>query len=213
MIDILYSDHDLSVVIKPAGVLSQSDGAQNGMEKLLSEQLSGEVYPVHRLDQPVSGVMVYARTKAAAAKLSAQMQEGEFHKQYLCLCEGHLEPSGDMTDYLYKDMRTGKTYPVKSLRKGVREARLTYEVLSEKDNVSLCRVTLLTGRSHQIRAQFASRKHPLLGDGRYGSKKNCPIALFSHRLAFSHPTTGEELSFEAQPKGKPWELFFHEMMR
>lgn len=209
MIDILYSDNDLVVAIKPAGVLSQADGLES-METLLRAQLSCSIYPVHRLDQPVSGLMVYAKTKEAAASLSKQMASGSFCKQYLCIAEGTLESPGEMTDLLFKDQRTGKTYPVKSMRKGVREAKLTYEVLEEKDGISLCRVELLTGRSHQIRAQFASRKHPLLGDGRYGSKRNCPLALFSHKLVFAHPTTGEELSFEAYPEGKPWKLFSEE---
>lgn len=206
MIEILYADEQIVACIKPAGVLSQSDG-EEGMEALLRQQLGGEIYPVHRLDQPVSGVMVYARTRDAAAQLSRQMQEGSFHKQYFCLAEGHMESSGEMTDYLYKDMRTGKTYPVKSMRRGVREAKLLYEVLRENDGVSLCRVTLLTGRSHQIRVQFAARKHPLLGDGRYGSKRSCPLALFSQSVSFTHPTTGERLSFEARPEGKPWKMF------
>ncbi|MCQ2419222.1 MAG: RluA family pseudouridine synthase [Clostridia bacterium] len=210
MIEVLYSDEQIIVAIKPAGLLSQSDSAENGMEKLLSEQLSGRVYPVHRLDQPVCGVMVYARTKTAAASLSKQIADGSVRKQYLCIAEGAIDSSGEMTDLLFKDQRTGKTYPVKSMRKGVREAKLYYEVLEEKDGVSLCRVTLLTGRSHQIRAQFAARRHPLLGDGRYGSKRNCPIALFSYRLEFTHPKTGEWLSFSSRPEGKPWDMFLEE---
>lgn len=178
------------------------------MLTLLQEIFQGEVYPVHRLDQPVSGLMVYARTKEAASDLSEQMRTGRFQKEYLCIAEGILPHEGEMTDLLFKDAKTGKTYPVKRERKGVREAKLLYKTLSTDETASLCAVTLLTGRSHQIRAQFAARKHPLLGDGRYGSRHNCPLALFSCSLAFYHPETGEKLHFsQPAPALTPWQKF------
>lgn len=204
----MYADEQLAVCIKPVGVLSQSDGTQEGMEALLAKALSGSIYAVHRLDQPVSGVMVYARTKQAAAALSGQMQADDFAKTYLCLCEGSLEPCGEMTDLLFKDSRSGKTYPVKRERKGVREARLRYEILAADGAVSLCRVHLITGRSHQIRAQFAARRHPLLGDGKYGSKRNCPLALYSYQLCFLHPISRKKLCFTAPlPQTAPWQQY------
>lgn len=249
---------------------------------------------IHRLDAGVSGIMVYARTPKAAAALSAQIQARSFEKEYRCVCLGVPEPAaGEMTDFLFRDGRKGKVFPVGSARKGAKQARLDYQVLSSAPlprnggaaavrtgpfppaasgvscplsadtaagggsaplfegtqpaggpaadpeatdtgssfrdpaggralaasepgfggfpapaTISLCRVRLHTGRTHQIRVQFASRKHPLLGDGKYGSRVKCPIALQSARIAFAHPKTGKRMEFSIPlPAGWPWELF------
>lgn len=160
-----------------------------------------ELYVVHRLDKPVSGLICLARTKEAAAQISRQITEGVFEKEYRCYVTGHFdEPKGEMRDLLYKDKASGKTFIVKRERKGVKEAVLLYEVISEKtdDNgniVSEVKVKLITGRSHQIRVQFAGRKHPLIGDGKYGSRVKGDLALRSVRLKFKHPKTGELLEF------------------
>jgi 23S rRNA pseudouridine1911/1915/1917 synthase len=163
---------------------------------------------VHRLDTGVGGVMVYAKNNAAAASLSRQMQERTFEKEYRCICAGIPEPSqGEMRDFLFKDGKKGKVFPVKGARKGAKEALLEYEVLKsgaldENTPVSLCRVILHTGRTHQVRVQFASRKHPLLGDGKYGSRVKGDIALWCARIAFSHPKDGKRMCFSLDvPEG------------
>ena len=160
-----------------------------------------ELYVVHRLDKPVSGLICLARTKEAAAQISRQITEGVFEKEYRCLAFGHFdEPKGEMRDFLYKDKSSGKTFIVKRERKGVKEAALLYEVTGERlyDNgniISEVKVKLITGRSHQIRVQFAGRKHPLIGDSKYGSRIKGELALRSVRLKFKHPETGEYVEF------------------
>lgn len=176
---------------------------------------------VHRLDLGVGGLMVYARTPAAAAALSRQVADRSFVKEYLCLCAGVPAPAqGQMRDYLFKDSRTRKVFPVKAARKGAKEALLDYAVLAEgtlsaasgapaggaaPQPIALCRVTLHTGRTHQIRVQFASRRHPLLGDGKYGSRVKGAIALQCSRLAFTHPKTGRRMEFTL-PAPERWPL-------
>ncbi len=183
LIEILYEDKDIVAVVKPVGISSE-----NEMVVILKEQLNSEIYPLHRLDNPVGGVMVYAKNKAAAAKMSKKISENlDFSKTYLLVCEGTFEEkTSDMEDLLFKDSKKNKSFVVKKERKGVKKASLSYTVLKEavfKEKMcSLVSVTLKTGRSHQIRVQFSSRKHPLAGDGKYGSKINCPIALFSHKI-------------------------------
>lgn len=208
--EILHEDKSIIVCIKPVGILSQCDG-QEDMSSLLVHQLGGEIYPVHRLDRNVGGVMVFARTKKAAAALSAQIQGGSFVKRYLAVAGGIPHPeSGEMTDLLFKDSRSGKSFVVSRPRSGTKEARLAYQTLGSVQGRSLVLVRLFTGRTHQIRVQFASRKMPLLGDGRYGSRDNgCEIALWSYRVSFNHPTSGEEVSFEWLPdmQAYPWNLF------
>lgn len=207
---ILFYDAHIVVCEKPVGVSSE----EGGMPDLLREALGGQAYCVHRLDTAVGGVMVYARSKQAAARLSAAIAADGLEKEYLAAVEGILAPEqGEMTDYLLKDGAKGKSYVVKRLRKGVKEAKLSYRVLEscsrQGEACSLVRVRLHTGRFHQIRVQFASRKHPLLGDGKYGSRwKGCTTALWSCRLAFPHPKTGEPMEFESMPpKQFPWDLF------
>lgn len=203
MIQILYQDTDIVVLVKPVGMSSESD-----VPKQLKTQLNSEIYTLHRLDVPVGGVMVYAKNKQAAAKYSQMIAQGDdFEKTYLAVCEGAFEQkSGVMEDILFKDSRKNKSFVVKRERKGTKKAILHYEVKDEKqynDKVlSLVQITLKTGRSHQIRVQFASRKHPLLGDGKYGSKVNCDIALFSHCIRVNDFVFQKD-----KPDGFPWNLF------
>lgn len=209
-VPVLYADRAVAVVLKPAGVLSE----EGGLPDLLRAQLSGDFYCVHRLDRAVGGVTVLARNKAAAASLSRAIAEGAVRKEYLAVAQGRPEAErARLRDLLYHDARRNKSYVVRRERRGVREALLDYTLLSaaeyERFSLSLLRVELLTGRSHQIRVQFASRGMPLVGDRTYGSAIRAEsIALFSHSLRFPHPTGGKELAFTAEmPNGFPWELF------
>ena len=209
MPEILYADAAVAVVVKPAGVLSQGD-AEDAMPALLQKRLGGTIFPVHRLDQPTGGVMVYARTQDAAAKLSAQMQSEAFGKEYLAVLDGTPEPEeGELHDLLFFDRQKGKSYAVRRKRAGVKDARLAYRVLAQAEGLTLVRVRLFTGRTHQIRVQFSSRGWPLTGDGKYGSRNNrCAPALWSAELHFAHPVTGETLIFRSQPpEAYPWTLF------
>ena len=181
------------------------------MPALLAEKLCArKVLCVHRLDKAVGGVMVYALGRESAAALSRAITEGRFNKQYLAVVHGQLASEADtLRDLLFHDRAGNKSYVVKRRRTGVREAVLDYRVCGTAADMSLLLVRLRTGRSHQIRVQLASRRHPLVGDAKYGSpRRDCGIALFSHALSFRHPTTGEALRFEAQPPGGyPWDLF------
>ena len=188
----LYHDKDLAIVIKPVGLDSES-----AVPTAIIAELGGECYTIHRLDLNVGGVMVYARTKQAAAALSRAVQEGTMVKEYVALVHGTPETTGDWTDYLLKDMKKNKVFVVDRPRKGVKDARLTYQRLSDTDP-ALVRIRLYTGRSHQIRVQFASRKHPLVGDHKYGAKdEHKEPMLFSCCLTF--PWKGKELRFEHLP--------------
>ena len=295
---ILFEDDTITICIKEPGISSEDvPGGACVPAALRARWGNAQAYVgvVHRLDMGVSGVMVYARTPKAAAALSAQVAAHTFEKEYRCVCAGAPEPAvGQMHDFLFKDSRRGKVFPVKSARRGAREALLDYETLTQaplpapgqgaaaRAGVStrehpgpalsapaisavpdgqaaragkmasapgvgprstvaavapapgtvpaenpvkrpesalfapaapgaaaaLCRVRLHTGRTHQIRVQFASRCHPLLGDGKYGSRVKCPIALQCARIAFDHPRTGARMEFSApMPGGWPWELF------
>ena len=201
-----YRDEHIIVVEKPYGVLSEDSPAEAGLPALLREQTGGSIYPVHRLDRTTQGLMVYAVTAAAAAALSAAITHGDLHKEYLALVEGEPEQQGELCDLLYYDRARGKSYVVTRERRGVKKARLLYERAAvgeyEGNRVSLLRVTLLTGRTHQIRVQFASRRHPLVGDRRYGSRIEAEqIALCACSLSFPHPVTGERLCFTCEPEG------------
>lgn len=200
--DILYEDTAVMVCIKPRGILSQAD--KNGGESMitrLSEHTGGEIYPVHRLDKETGGVMVYAKTKKAAAKLSRDISEHRFYKEYLALVHGVPEEnSGTLCDLLFHDRAKNKSYVVKRERAGVKKAELYYEVLETKEKdgekYSLLRVVLHTGRTHQIRVQLAHRKMPLSGDRKYGAKDAFEnLGLLSAKLKFTHPETGEEMEF------------------
>lgn len=192
--EILYSDKDIVVCVKPLGM-----DAEHGLPQALTEALGGECYPIHRLDLNVGGVMVYARTRTAAAGLSKAVQEGTFVKEYVALVHGTPPEIGDWEDLLWKDSGKNKVFVVKRERRGVKKARLEFVRLTASDP-SLVRIRLHTGRSHQIRVQFASRGYPLVGDHKYGSRdpETAPM-LFSCCLTF--PYKGKVVQFEKLP---PW---------
>ena len=209
-VSILAQDERLLVCVKPAGLLSE----RGGLPDLLEQQCGGQVYPVHRLDQGVGGVMVYARSRETAAALSALIAAQRMEKEYLAVVEGIPEaPSGELQDLLYHDAARNKSYVVQRMRKGVKQAALSYRVLqsaeTDQGTLSLLRILLHTGRSHQIRVQFASRKLPLVGDARYGSRLHGGgIALWAASLRITDPACGEERQFAAPPpEAWPWNLF------
>jgi 23S rRNA pseudouridine1911/1915/1917 synthase len=197
MLEILYEDAHVVVCIKPCGVLSQpSPTEQEGdMLSLLREQLHLDyVGLIHRLDRGVGGVMVFAKTQAAAGKLSAAVANRTMQKEYLAVVHGVPEHGeGEMQDLLYKDAAKNRSFVVDRMRGGVKDAKLLYRTLQSVcapdsgEALSLVHVHLLTGRTHQIRVQFSSRGMPLLGDGKYGARDHAPIALWSCRLTFPHP--------------------------
>ena len=190
--EIICSDHDFVVCIKPVGLDSEND-----VPAALKEALGGELFPIHRLDKNVGGVMVYARTKQAAAALSKAVQDGQMVKEYVAVVHGTPPESGDWTDLLFKDSSKNKVFVVKKERKGIKKARLEFNRLSAGAE-SLVRIRLHTGRSHQIRVQFSSRGFPLVGDHKYGSRdeKKEPM-LFSCCVTF--PWKKETRRFEALP--------------
>ncbi len=204
--NILYEDAALLLCEKPAGVLSE----EGGMPALLREASGApEIYCVHRLDRETGGLMVYAKTQAASAGLSAAIAAGKLQKEYWAVVPGDAEPEGTLRDLLYRDAARNKSYVVQRMRRGVREAELSYRRAALREGLSLLRIRLKTGRSHQIRVQFASRGFPLLGDRKYGSAvRDCGLALWSASLSFPHPLTGEQLCRELPPPERwPWSLF------
>jgi len=207
---ILFQDQNIVVCMKPAGVVSTEE--PGGMVDLIKEALPQvkQVYVIHRLDKEVAGVMVYALNPQAAAFLNKQIEEKTFEKRYLAVVSGKPEEkSGRFDDLLLRIQAKNKTYVVDRMRKGVRDAALKYEVLSETDKTSLVKIQLLTGRTHQIRVQFSSRKMPLIGDKKYGSTVECnKIALFSCMLSFVDPTSKKPVTFSAVPPMEyPWEEY------
>lgn len=208
-IKILYHDTDICVIQKDPGMLCED--APGGVPSLLREQLHTDyVACVHRLDAGTGGAMVFALTKTAAAKLSLQLQAGELTKTYLAVTHGcPSEPEGTYRDLLFHDRRANKTFIVKSERKGVKEAVLSYRIKATKDGLSLWEIQLLTGRTHQIRVQLGSRKMPLVGDRRYGARDEYKgFALWATELSFTHPQSGEKMTFTSLPHEKePWNLF------
>lgn len=198
---IIFEDRDIIVAIKPPEILSQGDekGRANAVD-ILSEMTGSEIFPVHRLDKGVGGVMVFAKNAKAAAELSKQVSDRTMEKTYLALLHGEIEEeSGRLDDLLFFDRGRNKSFVVKRERRGVKKALLDYECLSKGEGKSLVRVKLITGRTHQIRVQFSSRGYPLYGDRRYGARdeeKN--IALLSKEISFLHPKTGERMTFEAE---------------
>lgn len=208
--DIVYQDKRIVVAVKPSGVLSTD--VPGGMPSLLRQGLGTDcIRTVHRLDAPVSGLMVFARSARAASELSRQIRDGIFEKSYLAVLRGtQILPSAELFDLLARDKEKRFTHVVNTQEKGVQEARLHYEALAERDGMTLVRIQLLTGRTHQIRVQFSSRGLPLAGDKRYGVPNDpiSPIALWSAHLAFRHPETNEPLTFDRQPPAiPPWDIF------
>ena len=212
-LDILYEDNHIIVVIKPANILSQKDNTNDiDMLTLIKDYLKekyhkpGNVYLglVHRLDRPVGGIMVFAKTSKAASRLSSQITKNEMQKSYYAVVHGYLDKKqGTVEDKIEK---TDNKKVLLNTPKG-KDAVLNYKVISEKDNLSLVDINLITGRFHQIRVQFASRNHPLYGDQLYGRQDKKQIALFAYKLSFMHPTTKERLTFTQKPIGQVWDFF------
>lgn len=218
--NILFKNKDFTVCIKPQGIPSQPDPSGCvDMTALLSEELikngeKSDIFVVHRLDRSTGGLIIYARNKEAAAAFSRLVAEKDgFQKEYLAVISGRPEnESGNMTDYLLKDSAQKKAFVVKSERKGAKLASLDFKTLqtvSEDDKIfSLLRITLNTGRFHQIRAQLSSRGMPIYGDGKYGSREKAPnFALWASKIAFIYK--GKSYEFESAPdlSQKPWNLF------
>jgi 23S rRNA pseudouridine1911/1915/1917 synthase len=208
--ELIYKDDDIVVCIKPAGALSTDE--PGGVPELARQALGDEkieIRTVHRLDRVVSGLMVLARNADAAAELSRQIRDREFDKEYLAVVHGCPKKTEDtLTDLLLRDKRECKTYVVQEMAKGVQEAILDYRLLKTNGNLSRVAIRLHTGRTHQIRCQFSSRELPLVGDRKYSlNADECDIALWSYRLAFRHPKTGNPMEFTAQPPEKfPWNV-------
>ena len=214
-LEILYEDNHIIVVVKPNNILSQSDNTNDiDMLTIIKDYIKekynkpGNVYLglVHRLDRPVSGVMVFAKTSKGAMRLSQDIASGNFFKEYMAVCEGSFENYDEVTlvDYLEKDEKNNKSF----VSKNGKEAILSYQVVTSKNNKSLVKIKLKTGRHHQIRVQFASRNHALFGDQRYGIQDKNQIALHAYRLEFIHPTTKEKLVFENKDLNKSkWSNF------
>ena len=213
-IKILYQDSMLAVAVKPVGVLSQADRTgEPSMTELLTAQLGKTVFPVHRLDRAVGGVMVFAMTKNAAGKLSALLGTDTFEKEYLTVIHGKTaETSGEFFDYLFHDSRRNMTSVVSKDEKDAKDAKLSYTLLQSDTEFSLVKVRLHTGRTHQIRVQFSSRNLPIAGDGKYGAHDRMGLALWSYRLAFRHPIRKKRMVFTALPDKNitPWDRFLTE---
>ena len=204
MLNLLYYDTDVAVCVKPAGVVCE-DAGENSLPSLLAQKLksmgTGDAHPltVHRLDKETSGIMVYALNSKAAAGLSASIQNGSFEKIYHALCVGVVEKDSDsLCDLLFYDRKRSKSYVVARKRNGVKEALLDYTVLNRFTDRTLVSVKLHTGRTHQIRVQFASRGHALCGDRRYGAPAEYGnrLCLCAVSLSFPHPRTNNLLHFE-----------------
>lgn len=199
---ILYADRDILVCIKPARVLSTDE--PGGLPSLVRVALGddhADVRTVHRLDRVVSGVMVLARNAKSASELSHQIREDQFEKEYVAVVHGRpAQDSGTFTDLLYRDKARRMTMVASEPAKGVQEAILDYQTESAGRDLTLVRIQLRTGRTHQIRVQFASRNMPLVGERKYCTLEDpCEIALWSHRIAFNHPATGKRVEFSREP--------------
>lgn len=212
--EILYNDDDIAVVVKPSGMVCEHTDKNDGLPDILCAALSGQsFFTVHRLDRPTAGVMVYAKNQRSAAKLSTLFAESRVEKEYLAvICGSPAESSGELFDLLYFDRNAGKSYVVRRPRKGVKDAKLEYFLCSSVDTddgtLSLLRVRLMTGRTHQIRAQFSSRGLPLYADRRYGGRGEGSLGLFCKSLEFRHPKSRERMKFECRPNDDlPWRLF------
>lgn len=206
--ELIHIDRDIVVCIKPPRVLSTDE--PGGLPDLVREAMGepdGNLYTVHRLDRVVSGLMVLARTRKAASELSRQIRDGEFEKEYVAVLHGVPEAeSGELRDLLLRNKAERKTYVVTEPGKDVQEAVLKYWRLGENAELSKVRIELITGRTHQIRAQFSGRGFPLVGDKKYSLfEDDCEIALWSHRLSFLHPYTKQRIEFVREPDAVyPW---------
>ena len=212
---ILYEDNHILVVLKPINIPVQEDESKDLdlltiLKKYIKEKYNkpGNVYLglVHRLDRPVSGIMVFAKTSKAASRLSEQIRTKKIEKKYYAIVEGKVNKKDTLIDKIEKDQKTN----ISKVSKNGKESILNYELVEEKNNMSLVDIELITGRSHQIRVQFSSRNHPLYGDQKYNKnvKPKEQIALFSYYLSFIHPTTKEKLEFKEElPNYYPWTLF------
>ena len=208
--EIVYLDSDMVVCVKPPRVLSTDE--PGGLPDLLREVLGdpkADIRTVHRLDRVVSGLMVLARNAKAASELSRQIRENEFEKEYLAVVHGTPEPEGTLRDLLGRDKARKMTFVAAEPARGVQEAVLRYRLIKAGDDLSKVRIRLETGRTHQIRVQFSSRGFPLVGERKYAVLDDpCEIALWSYRLGFVHPTTGERVEFiHEPPETYPWNLF------
>ncbi len=203
--NILYSDAHIVVCVKPARVLSTDE--PGGLPELLRKELgTADFRTVHRLDRVVSGLMVLARNAFSASELSHQIRENTFQKEYMAVVHGQPAPSGQLTDLLLRDKARKMTLVVSASQKGAQEAALTYQILASCKDLSLVRIQLETGRTHQIRVQFASRGFPLVGERKYSTLEDpCELALWSCRLAFTHPASGQPMEFTLEPPEEyPW---------
>lgn len=206
--ELIYHDDAIVVCLKPQRVLSTDE--PGGVPELVRQALGDEnadVRTVHRLDRVVGGLMVLARSATAASELSRQIRENEFEKEYLAVIHGALDnAAGRLQDLLARDKARKMTMVVQGEGKGVQPASLSYRVLAQNNGLSRVRIQLETGRTHQIRVQFASRGMPLVGERKYSTlEDNCEIALWSYRLAFTHPQTGEQMEFvQEPPQIYPW---------
>lgn len=190
--EILYSDNQILVCVKPVGLDSEAE-----FPAALKEACGGDIYPIHRLDKNVGGLMVYARTKQAATALSRAVQEGTIVKEYVALVHGTPPESGDWEDLLWKDSKKNKVFVVKRMRGGVKKARLEFNRLTAGET-SLVHIRLHTGRSHQIRVQFSSRGFPLVGDHKYGSRDSSTAPML-HSCRLTFPYKGNTVTYEFYP--------------
>ena len=208
MIQIIYQDEHILVCVKPQRVLSTDE--PGGVPELVRGALNApaaDVRTVHRLDRVVGGLMVLARNATAASELSRQIRENEFEKEYLAVVHGvPVDESGRLQDMLIRDKARKMTMVATEMAKGVQPASLRYQCLNRTENMSRVRIQLETGRTHQIRVQFASRGMPLVGERKYSTlEDDCEIALWSYRLSFTHPATGEKMEFSMEPPAVyPW---------
>lgn len=216
MLDILYEDKFIVCCIKPVGIISEYvQGKTNCMPEIVKKHTGAyKIDVLHRLDKLVGGVMVFSKNRNASAALSKMILAHKVQKQYLAVVSGEPDKKqGLMQDILFRDSKLNKSFVVKSERKGTKFAELEYEVLqtvtTPKGKMSLVKIELHTGRTHQIRVQFSSRKMALIGDDKYGNHDDCDIALFSHKLAFDHPVIKDKrVEVSALPANKyPWNLF------
>ena len=213
-IQILYQDRHIIAACKPSGLLSEEGRAANVVTELKNQLETETLLTVHRLDREVSGVMLFAKHKEAADRLIKMIAEHSIVKEYLAIVHGTPEaPTGRFDDLLFKDSHINKSFVVDRPRVGTRRAILDYKTVSSADyngsKVSLVKISLETGRTHQIRVQFSHRKMPLVGDGRYGGRERVPIALRSSHTVFTHPFTKKKIELFCLPDTAvlPWSLF------